>query len=161
MNNSWEIFGVFGVMIAVFILGAVTGWIWRRRKHFDQTVELARRIDIGLAVFFTFVALMVSADLIILEVRFNRYVNTTLPRDQAQERCNTETVRTMKTWVQNRLARDNAMTTRDDIAIRVMTDFANGDPITPAEVKEWRDAVAADEQIRRNSQKQFEDLPNC
>ena len=95
--------------------------------------------------------------------RLNAYIRETAPRDAAQEACNTETITVLRSWVEARRNRDGAMSARDDATIAVLDRVIAGDPFNPDEVRAWRDAVAADRQVRVDVADLFENhpLPNC
>lgn len=148
------------ITFAVFLLGTLAGWAWHRHKG-DHSRDLARRINLGLSSFFVLVAVLVSTDLILLQVRFTNYVQETLPRDRSQERCNSDTLTVLKNWVDARQRRDHSIDTRDDALIVVLNRVIAGQKATPEEIMAWRDAVIGDRRIRAEAAQELAPLPEC
>jgi len=110
---TWVAFlGLVGVAAAIFVLGGIAGWQWMHTRGTEATEQ---RINMALSVFFTVVALLVVADLIVLTHRFNTYVSQTMARDTAQEKCNADTLEVLKGWIEFR------------------TTFVSHDPATPGD----------------------------
>ena len=150
-----------GIAVAIFVLGWVAAWVWVKSKGTDPSEALSRRISIGLSVFFAMVAILVAADVVYLQSRLNTYIAETLPRDKAQEQCNTKTIEVLKSWIDSRIARDGAMDARDDAAVIVLSQQLAGQPINPQDIAAWRDAVATDRKVRAEAAVSRVALPNC
>lgn len=120
---------------------------------------MTKRTNLILAAVFLVVGLLSTAN----TVRLNTYIRETVPRDAAQEECNAKQIEVMQSWLQARANRDGAMNARDDATITVLDQIANGNPITPEQARSWRDAVAADRQVRADVAHNFEThpLPDC
>ena len=58
--------------------------------------------------------------------RLHSYIRETLPRDQAQEQCNTDTIKVLRSWVDERIKRDSSMDARDDAVIRILDELIAG-----------------------------------
>jgi hypothetical protein len=118
-----------------------------------------RGVNIVLAVIFLVVGILATAN----TFRLNSYIHETLPRDTAQEACNTATIKVLKSWIQSRIERDSAMDARDDAAVAALEGIlTNPDGrATPEQIQAWRDAVANDRQVRASAGEQRVPLPNC
>jgi len=117
----------------------------------------SRRLNLVLAAVFLLVGILAVAN----TWRLNTYIKETLPRDKAQEACNTETIAVLKDWIESRVSRDAAMDRRDDAAVVVLDQELNGLVPTPEQIKAWRDAVAEDRRVRAEAAVQRVPLPNC
>jgi hypothetical protein len=117
----------------------------------------ARQLNLLFAAVFLLVGILATAN----TIRLNNYIRETVPRDVAQERCNTATIEVLKTWVTARSNRDDAMDARDDAAIVVLEKAIAGEKATPEELKAWRDAVAQDREVRAKAGEQLVPLPKC
>ena len=118
-----------------------------------------RRLQLALAAVFLIVGILATAN----TIRFNQYVKETLPRDQAQEQCNTETLNVLKSWLEARVHRDGAMDARDEATVVVLDRILDERKATEVEVRAWRDAVIADRQVRGDVRDTLEShpLPDC
>jgi len=118
-----------------------------------------RRINLILAVVFLIVGILATAN----TIRLNNYIAETVPRDTAQEACNTATIKVLKEWVQARSRRDAAMDTRDDAAVAALEGIlTNPDGrASPEQIQTWRDAVANDRAVRAAAGEDRSPLPNC
>lgn len=116
-----------------------------------------RWLNIGMAIVFLIVGILATAN----TIRFNRYVSETLPRDVAQEQCNTETIQVLKSWIEARASRDNAMDLRDDAAVAALEGYLTSGAPDPAKIAAWRDAVANDRVVRAEASKSRIPLPDC
>ena len=114
-------------------------------------------INMALAVLFLIVGIMATAN----TIRFNKYVKETLPRDVAQEQCNTATINVLKSWIEARSARDGAMDMRDDAAVTALEGFLANGSARPEDIVAWRDAVANDRKVRATAGEKRLDLPLC
>ena len=80
--------------------------------------------------------------------RLHTYINQTLPRDQAQEQCNTDTIDVLKSWVQERIKRDDTMNARDDAAVGCWTNSlpvsSPARPISEPGVTPWPPTARCD-----------------
>jgi hypothetical protein len=94
-------------------------------------------------------------------IRLNRYIEQTLPRDQAQEQCNSETIETLKTWIGSRINRDAAMDARDDAAIASLDQIIIDGKASPEKISAWRDAVERDRAVRAAAGEHLGPLPDC
>lgn len=115
------------------------------------------RWELALAVLFLVVGILATTS----SIRLNSYIKQTLPRDQAQEQCNTETIAVLKSWVNSRMERDNAMDARDDAAVAALNDMLTGQQPTNEELSAWRDAIATDRRIRAQAGEDRIPLPDC
>jgi hypothetical protein len=95
--------------------------------------------------------------------RLNSYIRETVPRDAAQEQCNAKQIEVMKSWLEARANRDNAMDARDEATITALDQLLAGEKVGPEQLRAWRDAVVADRQIRLDVAGEFEShlLPAC
>ena len=150
-----------GIAVAIFVLGWVAAWVWVKSRGTDPSEALSRRISIGLSVFFAMVAILVAADVVYLQSRLNTYISQTLPRDKAQEACNTETIKVLTSWIDARNQRDAAMDARDDAAVTVLNQLIAGQQPNPQDLAAWRDAVATDRKVRAEAAGSRVSLPNC
>jgi hypothetical protein len=117
----------------------------------------ARYLNLALAVIFLIVGILSTAN----TIRFNRYVSETLPRDHAQEQCNTETIETLKTWIKSRIDRDAAMDARDIAAQSVLDTLSTGQTPTPEQFANWREAVVKDREVRASAAEHLGPMPDC
>src|ERR1700752_470626 len=116
-----------------------------------------RWIILAMAVVFLVVGVLATAN----TIRLNRYIEETMPRDQAQEDCNSHTIEVLKTWLLARSERDAAMDTRDDAAVATLEDIlANGEASTE-HITDWRNAVANDRKVRAEANEQRGPIPKC
>lgn len=114
-------------------------------------------LDIAVAVVFLIVGIIAASN----TFRLNAYIRETVPRDVAQERCNTETIAVLKSWVATRVQRDDAMNARDDAAVAVLDHEIVGELPPPALIQAWRDAVAKDRAVRAAAGERLVSLPKC
>lgn len=114
----------------------------------------SQRIRAALSVFFTVAGVVVMVYVV-------HYIAVTQPRDAAQERCNTQTIATLKSWLLIRQKRDAAMDTRDHAVVTVLNELVAGRQPSPAEIMAWSDAVARDQQVRDEADLASPPLPNC
>jgi hypothetical protein len=116
-----------------------------------------QRINLALAVIFLIVGILATSN----TIRLNNYIKETLPRDQAQEQCNTKTIEVLKSWIEARVSRDSAMDARDDAAVVVLDQELNGLVPTAEQIMAWRDAVAQDRRVRADAAVSRVPLPDC
>lgn len=116
-----------------------------------------KRLNAVLAVLFLIVGILATAN----TFRLNNYIAETLPRDVAQERCNTATIDVLKSWLVARGHRDAAMDTRDDAAVATLEDILANGTASPEHITAWRDAVTRDRFVRAEEGQKRLDLPVC
>jgi hypothetical protein len=116
-----------------------------------------KRLNRILAVVFLVVGILATLN----TFRLHEYIRETLPRDERQEECNTETIKVLTQWLEIRKKRDSAMDVRDDAAITVLDQLTLGGKPNPEELKAWRDAVIRDHQVRIAADAASSPLPDC
>ena len=130
-----------------------------------------RQVQILIAVLFLVVGVVSASN----TYRLHAYIRATVPRDVAQEQCNTATIDALKSWLLFRSTRDAAMDRRDEASIDannalvgVLDSVVAGEKPSAEELQAWRDklrawneAVAADRAIRAQSGEQRVPLPQC
>jgi len=118
-----------------------------------------QRVNIALAIIFLVVGIIATSN----TFRLNNYIRETVPRDTAQEACNTATIKVLKEWVQARTQRDAAMDVRDDAAVAALEGIlTNPDGrATSEQIQAWRNAVANDRRVRAAAGEDRSPLPNC
>lgn len=117
---------------------------------------MKRWVNLALAIAFLIVGILTTASMI----RFNNYVKATLPRDQAQEQCNTETIATLKEWAIARAKRDESAMARDDVAVSILNHMLVGEQPTDEELTFWRNAIEKDQATRAQYKAEL-NLPIC
>lgn len=117
----------------------------------------ARWVNIAIAVVFLIVGILATSN----TIRINRYISETLPRDQAQEQCNTAQIEVMRSWIEARVNRDSAMDARDIAAQTVLDQLAAGNKPTPEQFAAWRESVIKDRETRANMAEHLGPLPDC
>jgi len=120
---------------------------------------MSRHLNLILAAVFLLVGVLATAN----TIRLNNYIAETVPRDAAQEQCNTETIETLKVWIQSRISRDGAMDARDDAAVAALEGIlTNPDGrASPEQITTWRNAVANDRKVRAAASEHLGPLPDC
>ena len=118
---------------------------------------MSRHLNLILAAVFLLVGVLATAN----TIRLNNYIAETVPRDAAQEQCNTETIETLKVWIQSRISRDGAMDARDDAAVAALEDILASGQARPEHIAAWRNAVANDRAVRAAASEHLGPLPNC
>lgn len=116
-----------------------------------------RGVNLALGIVFLIVGILASYN----TYELREYIRETLPRDQRQEQCNTETLTVLKSWLQVRKQRDAAMDSRDEASIMVLDRLVSGGQPSPAELARWREAVVHDRQVRVEADAQSPPLPAC
>lgn len=154
---------LIGIAAAIFVVGVAAQQAWTRRAGETPSARplLNRRLNVVASVFFTLVALVVSVDLILLSNKFNHYVDVTLPRDQAQDKCNAQTIKVLEAWVQDQIARDRSVEMRDEANLAVLDRLIAAQQPTMDELIQWRVAVAHDREVREANQATEPSLPSC
>lgn len=122
-----------------------------------------RRIDVALAVFFTVIGLIVTIDMAILTYRFNDYVNQTVDRDAAQEKCVGETLDILHEWWVARLKEEQAERGRDQVLNVMLEQLQEGRRVDPATAKVLKERFVETEIARQNLENLFlhRQLPSC
>lgn len=116
-----------------------------------------KRLNRILAVVFLIVGIVAATN----TFRLHSYIRETLPRDQAQEQCNTDTIRVLQSWVEERIRRDTALDNRDTISIAALSEWIAGKKADTQDLIRWRDAIAADMQLRDDTTTKRVPLPHC
>jgi hypothetical protein len=116
-----------------------------------------QRLNLALAAIFLIVGILATTN----TFRLNSYIRETVPRDQAQEECQSQTLDVLRGWVAGRYKRDVTVDARDDATIVVLDKVAAGQTPTPEEFAAWRDAVSADNAERLRGTDLYHELPDC
>lgn len=116
----WAVAAAIG--IALFGLGWITAHT-RAGCATERSIVGDRRMDVTLGVFFTVVALVVAADTVQLQVRFNRYV-------RGQIVCNTRLIDSEAAISEQRRVVDD-VGTRYDLAVMAWIDAYESGGIEP------------------------------
>lgn len=111
------------------------------------------------AVIFLIVGIMASVN----TYRIHNYIQTTVPWDVAQERCNDETLHMLEQWVIIREKRDAVEDARDAAVAQFLDDTAEENGPTPEQVARLHDAIRAYRQAWVAGDLTFEThaLPTC
>ena len=154
---------LIGIAAAIFVVGVAAEQAWMRRPGEESKTRplLTRRLNVALSVFFTLVALTVSVDLIVLQNRFNHYVDVTLPRDAALEKCNTQTITVLEAWVQDQINRDRSVEARDEAELAVLDRLIAAQQPNLDELVRWRVTVENDRTVRAANSATEPSLPTC
>jgi hypothetical protein len=160
---TWTLLPFIGAMFAAVAIGTLAGWGWRQYRDAVPTEKIYRRLNVVLSVFFTLVAVLVTANLITVTQGFNEYVANTLPRDAAQEECVANAVKVLQIWAAARAANEDVEQARDNIHIEVLQTLANGQKVAPAKIDEFQNAIVATRESRRVLRQVYTDypLPDC
>jgi hypothetical protein len=117
-----------------------------------------RHLQVAIAVVFLIVGILATAN----TFRLNAYIRSTLPRDAAQEQCQDDTLTVLSQWIQQRIKRDTSMNSRDEAVITILDKMlATNNQPSPEDLEVWRQAVAADREVRLNATAESLPLPHC
>ena len=152
---------LIGVIILIFMLGAFTTVMWRYFSGHEHTS--VRKMNLLLSMFFTLIALSVTADLLILTNRFNHYVAITVKRDETQEKCEQDTLKVLRLWSIARHATDEANKDRDASLVPLFEQLERGEKVDPGLARDVLEAFHHSDQARDEHHQLLEQnpLPDC
>lgn len=159
MTDTFTYIGIAAVFITFGALILVV-WQYLRREHVSST---RRNLNLILGIFFTFIALVATTELVVLTFRFDNYVDTTVNRDLAQEQCAQDTLKTLKHWEFARRQAEAFDRKRDETLFPIFKELQEGRQPGPDLALAVENALHDTEIARKNLERAFIEapLPNC